>query len=220
MAKAKLARLQTQINSKKGKKGKVKVTNSVLLTSMESHERHEVEATECQVKEKKKADAKAAKAVHAAEDQVHRTQIQNNAGHVFSGLLTSKNKPELEDIIITLGLASGTKANMIQHIQDYFKYHPEDATSACYSGLFSGAHHGRHAAPPPTTVDEVEDPCSPFDGHPLPLNQVAGPSHTPAQIPPPLPQYPQYLHHPQPNFRPNPNMYAHNYYHMPYTYNT
>ena len=133
MAEAKLTHLQTEINSKKGKKGKVKVMNLVLLTSAESQEQCEVEATERRVKEKKKADAKAAKAVRAAEDQVCRTQIQNNAGHVFSGSLTSKNKPELEDIIIALGLASGTKADMIQRIQDYFKYHPEDAKSAHYS---------------------------------------------------------------------------------------
>ena len=156
----------------------------------------------------------------SAEDQVHRTQIQNNAGHVFSGLLTSKNKPELEDIIITLGLASGTKADMIQHIQDYFKYHPEEAKSACYSDLFSSACCGRYAAPPPTTINEVEDPCSPFDGHPLLPNQDAGPSHTPAHIPPPLPQYPQYLHPPQLNLTPNPSIYTHTNYHMPYTYNT
>ena len=178
-----------------------------------------MEAAERRVKEKKKADAKAAKAVRAAEDQVHHTQIQNNAVHVFSGSLTSKNKPELEDIVIALGLATGTKAEMAQRILDYFKYHPEDAKSACYSALFSGARHGRRAAPP-TTINEIEDPYSPLDGHPLPPNQDAGPSHTPAQIPPPLPQYLQDVNPPQPNFTPNPNLYTHNYYHTPYTYNT
>jgi len=232
MAEAELARLQTQINSNKGKKkGKVKVTNSVLLTSAESRERREVEATERRAKEKKKADAKAAKAVRAAENQVRRTQIQNNAGHAFSGSLASKNKSELEDIIVAVGLATGRKAEMIQRIQDYFKYHPEDAKSARYSGLFSSARRGRRAAPPPITIDEIEDPHPPFDAQPLPPNQDAGPSHIPAQNPPPLryetnypfPQYQYYVHPPhppQPTFTPNHNVYTHNYYHTPYSYNT
>ena len=61
-------------------------------------------------------------------------------------------------LVVALGLATGTKGEMLQRIQDYFKYHPEDANSARYSGLF-GARRGRRTVVVPAA--DIQDPLPP-----------------------------------------------------------
>ena len=100
--------------------------------------------------------------------------------------------PELGDILNTLNLPKdGTKAMMIQHIEDYFKYHPEQKESDHFSGLFT--RRPRRPAVQASISAENDPPAAqPHIQPPAPTEIMARPSQLP-----PSPRYHPY-YHPQP----------------------
>ena len=198
-------KVNSRTNSKKRRGDDIKVLGE-LVTGPESSERRKVRRREQDAKEQKKAEVEAQKAAKAAEDQERRTQMQRNPNHAFSGSLSSKNKSELGDILIALGIlvdAKAKKADMVKRIQDHFNdpSHIEDRESPRFSGLFPGARRPRQPARQPEL--EVENNPPPHPQWPGIYQPTPGPSYS----------YPQTS-----NYRYHPYTLPQSYYHPPFQF--
>ena len=92
--------------------------------------------------------------------------MQQDPMHAFSGTLALKNKTELGDILIALGLpVDGKKDDLRQRLEDHFKTFPDLKNNVRYAGLFT--HRTRRSQ---VATSAVEQPGT-------------GPSHMGEQIP-------------------------------------
>ena len=173
-----------------------------LVTGVDASERRKVRRWEFDAKEKKKTEIQTQKDAKEAADRTRRTQIQRDPNHAFSGSLNSKNKTELSDIFIALGIlvdSKTKKADMVQRLHDHFNNpsHVQDHESSRFSGLFTTSHCPRQTArrPEDENVNENDPPAAVAPAHlPRPLTlmyqPIAGPSHQP--------QMSDYRYHPYP----------------------
>jgi hypothetical protein len=195
-------KVNSRTNNKKRRGDNIKVLGE-LVTGPESSERRKLRRQEQDAKEKKKAEVEAQKAAKAAEDQARRVQMQHNPNHTFSGSLSSKNKSELGDILIALGILVDTKAkkaDMVKCIQDHFNdpSHIDDRENPRFSGLFSGTRRPRQLPRQPES--EAENNPAPHPQWPGIYQPNPGPSYS----------HPQTSDH-----RYHPYTLPHSYYHPP-----
>ncbi|KAF9455670.1 hypothetical protein BDZ94DRAFT_1179501, partial [Collybia nuda] len=110
------------------------------LTGGKAQEQHAVQTAESDETERKKEAASLCKATKLLEDQNCCHETGNS--FVFTGSISSKNKSVLQDIASSLNLSiDGTKAILVQQIQDHFTAHLELKEDDCYIGLFGSWGH-------------------------------------------------------------------------------
>lgn len=138
-------KLNTKAESSRRKKSLR--TKGELLTSLEAWERLAQEAAECDAKQKKRDEAQKCR-----EDKTVECQIQHdamNGNETYMGMLSSKNKAELEDIAHALGLPEkGFKVDLIECIKTHLNGNPELQNDSHFSGLYPGCSRLSHVLPP------------------------------------------------------------------------
>ena len=145
---------------------------------------------ECEAKEQQQKEKPARRAAKDAETQAQRAARDPNKP--FSGILTSKNKADLEDIVIALGLpglTNGkklTKKDLINSINAHFDANVDQRTNPRFIGLFTCTRGRKRSAPSP---DENEPPT---DQPPTTRRRVDAIPIDPRLLPPPLPTIPFY----------------------------
>jgi hypothetical protein len=195
--------LKQKANGKGKKKHRKVKINSELVTSREAGARRDAERLEREEKEKKKAQSQAVKAARAGAVQARRAEMQQDPTHAFSGTLASKNKTELGDILIALGLSvDGKKDDLRQRLEDHFKMFPDLKNNARYAGLFARRTRRPHTAT--STVEQPNDNSASGSGmvHPQPVQPLhqfqpwPQPQHLPETGPSRMHEATDTQHHP------------------------
>ena len=146
--------LKRKSNSKSNRAPKKRKLNAKArcLTSAEGlAEAREAERLRLE-KERKREEAAAKRTADEAERLKSRLALDPDTP--FIGVLSSKNKSQLQDIAFTLHLPTDnklTKENLISSINDHFDKHPSLKTTPRYEQIFNSR---RRAAPPPSSVSQ------------------------------------------------------------------
>ena len=89
-----------------------------------------------EAQEQKKCEAQEQRAAKEAERE--RLRLERDLNELFTGALTTKTKPDLQDIAQALGLLhSGGKEDLLERIVHHFDVNPYLQNSHRYEGLFS-----------------------------------------------------------------------------------
>jgi len=196
MAKDEVKDLKRKLNARENKARKCPKLNADArcLTSAEGRQlAMEHEAAKAAEQQKKTAARERRAAQDAEREQQRRERDPNQA---FSGSLSSKNKPDLQDVAHSLQLdITGTKKDLVERITAHFDARPEKKTEARYEGIFNPRRRPRNddnAPPPlPPPVQVLQSPLqqpSPFANYPPLLHNavnfstappLAGPSSQP-----------------------------------------
>ncbi|KAJ7778954.1 hypothetical protein B0H16DRAFT_1448503 [Mycena metata] len=130
-------------------------------------------------KEKKKDDT----AQRRKEKENARTINRHNRdpNEPYTGLLTAKVKDDLRDICIDLGQSDeGTKADLLERLNRYFRDHPLERDSAKFCGLFKAAPRGRRAGAAPVVNGDCPQ-LPPSNDNPPVVSSSRLPPSTPLQ---------------------------------------
>lgn len=139
-----LLNLKRQLNHRTGRASKRRKLNveARVLTSAEGRQLAEEKEVERMAKEQKKNDAEQRRKEKEAERLQHRLNRPPDAP--FTGSLSSKNRPDLQEIAGALGLPeTGTKEVLTQSIKGHFDANPSLRDSPRFSGLFNRASRRR-----------------------------------------------------------------------------
>ncbi|KAG6874107.1 hypothetical protein C0992_008100, partial [Termitomyces sp. T32_za158] len=110
-------------------------TSACVMTSDEGLQEAEQEQAKHEEKERVKMQKKAQKDTAEKENLVRQTT--KGAQMIFAGSLGTKNKTDLQDLALVLGLSlKGKKIDLQQRIEDKFNDHPELKVEPRFSGLF------------------------------------------------------------------------------------
>lgn len=89
-----------------------------------------------QAQEQKKCEAQEQRAAKEAERE--RLRLERNPDEPFTGTLTTKSKPDLQDVAQALGLlTTGSKKDLLERITNHFDGNPNLRNTPCYENLFS-----------------------------------------------------------------------------------
>ena len=96
---------------------------------------HEQQALkEAQVQKKHEAQEQQA----ANEAECEQLRLERDPNEPFTGALTAKAKPDLQDITLALGLlTTGGKKELLSCITHHFDTNPDLQNTPCYEGLFN-----------------------------------------------------------------------------------
>lgn len=197
--------------------------NARCLTSSEGRRLAAEQEAARHAKAQKKLDAQNQRTAQEAERE--RLRRARGPDFAFTGSLSTKNKPDLVDIALDLGLDSvGTKAVLLDRIKQHFDEHPEKRSEHRYQGMFSPSRsrqlqNDENMNPNPVAQPQPSQPVytpqpqpgpstTPFQG-PLAMHRAMAPLAN-SNIPNIMPftsntpshsnhHYPTYLPYPQPN---------------------
>ncbi|KAG2154231.1 uncharacterized protein EDB93DRAFT_1336126 [Suillus bovinus] len=218
MALSEVGLMKKQLN-KRQKKTRARNINARWLTSAEGLRQCEEQDVAREAKAQKKAEAAARKASRQASRLAR--QAMQGSDICFTGALSAKSKEDLIDIVNQLTIeTTGTKAELLKAIREYFDSHANLKNDARFEGLFNGRSRrqkrplqvaniteNEENIPPPTNRQRINPSFPPsiesasFASHnrlypPMQFNSSNYPSSS--TIPPPL--YPQasysYYSHP------------------------
>ncbi|TFY73539.1 hypothetical protein EWM64_g10473, partial [Hericium alpestre] len=190
LAKWEIGCVKKQLNQKKKPKKKNLIWDARCLTSG-------VGAAACntleearRAKEAEKEEGHARKAQEEATRKEHREQRVGDSSFAFTGSLSSKSKPLLEDTASDLRLnATGTKDAIRTAIKSHLLAHPELKDNPRYKAIYPGTRARKRTLPldlhdenqPPAAQRLRTDITHPaHDILPVPDKEAAGPSHSPA----------------------------------------
>jgi len=128
--------------NKARKRPKLK-TDARCLTSGEGRRLAMEHETAKAAEQQKKTAARERRAAQDAEREQQRRE--RDPKQAFSGSLSSKNKPDLQDVAHALQLdIAGTKKDLVDRITAHFNAHPEKKTEAQYEGIFNSRRRPRN----------------------------------------------------------------------------
>ncbi|KAJ7107117.1 hypothetical protein C8R44DRAFT_885781 [Mycena epipterygia] len=235
-----LATQKRKLNARDGKASKRRKLNAEarVLNSVEGRRLAAEDDAQRAAKDKKKDDS--AERRKNKENTRDRNRQTRDPDAPFTGLLTAKNKDDLMDIAWAVKLPEdGTKAVLLERLEQYFRHHTAEHDSPKFAGLFTRAPRGRRAAPatvenPPHASTSQIAPPTPLRTLPLqpdgqPHHQSLDysftfvppiqPSHYPPQDPfafhhpfyqPPVPDAP-YSFNSEVHSHPQSTTYSHNF---------
>jgi len=165
-------RKNNQRDGRPSKRRKLNVEARV-LTSAEGKQLAAEKDAERAAKEQKKKDASMRRKQKENDREQQRRHRAPDAP--FMGSLSSKSKPDLQEIAGALSLAEeGTKEVLIRRINTFFDSHPRLRDSERYIGLFNRAHRRRIQV---DTNDATQPQISDSSSHIPPASQAL--SHFP-----------------------------------------
>lgn len=122
-------------DSRARKRQKLNIEARCLMSEEGLRLAQEYEAAK-EAQEQKKREAWEQQAAKEAERE--QLQLERDLNEPFTGALTTKTKPDLQDIAQALGLLySGGKKDLLEHIVHHFDVNPDLQNSHHYEGLFS-----------------------------------------------------------------------------------
>lgn len=138
MARSEIQDLKQRANAKESRTRKRQKLNvdARCLTSEEGLRLAREQQAVKEAQERKKREAQEQRAAKEAERE--RLRLERDQNEPFTGALTTKPKPDLQDIAQALGLpTTGGKKDLLERITHYFDANPDLRNTPRYEGLFN-----------------------------------------------------------------------------------